>query len=142
MNFQFTQNEAEMAQSFIDKASLWQNKPVLIRTEENENDTLEVGAFFITKVMDTQVTKSILGEHTQQAVAYVVTTTLPEFNSDAGYSEDVAEIAREWTLPNALKACAHAELEWKLDSHLADFEQSLIATSNNGVDHLRVSPRL
>lgn len=116
MNLQFTHSEAELAQSFADKANLQQTGPVTIGSLETDNDTLEVGVFCITRVLDTQVTNSILGEQSREAVAYVVSTELQEYSSDTGYSSDVAEITREWSLHEALKACAHAELEWRLES--------------------------
>lgn len=116
MNLEFTKNDLDLAQSFADKANLQQTGPVTMVTLETDNDTLEVGVFCITKVVDTQVSSSILGKQTKEAVAYVVSTALQEYDSDTGYSTDVAEIAREWTLHNALKACAHAELEWTLES--------------------------
>lgn len=116
MNLQFDQSHVAMAQSFADKAKLWQNKPVGIESQETENDTLEIGAFCITKVMDTQRVNSILGEHTKDAIAYIVTAGMQEYDSEIGYHGDFVELAREWTLQKALRACAHAELDWALDA--------------------------
>lgn len=118
MNLQFTPSHVEMAQSFADKAKLRNSEPgtVTIASQETDNDTLQIGVFFITQVEDTQVRHSILGEHITPAVCFVVTTELQEYSSDTGYSSDVAELARESTLKGALKACAHAQLEWTLDA--------------------------
>jgi hypothetical protein len=118
MNLKFSEAEANMAQSFADKANLWQRVAgtVSIESQETDEDTLQIGVFSVTKVIDSKVRHSILGEQTLEAVCFVVTTELQEYSSDIGYSSDVAEIAREWTLKDALKACAHAQLEWALDA--------------------------
>lgn len=116
MNLQFTQTDVAMAQSFADKAKLWQSGPVTIASVEGDNDTLQVGAFAITQVEDTRVTKSILGERIEPAIAFVVTAGLQRYCRDTGDEVDIVDIAREWTLRKALQACAHAELDWALDS--------------------------
>ena len=49
-------------------------------------------------------------------VAFAVTTEKQDYDSDIGYTSDVVEIGREKSLFKALKVCAHAQLDWSLDS--------------------------
>ena len=120
----FAQADVDLASEFSGKAKLWNcAEPAQMDSTERDNDTIMVGAFSITKVEGAAESVDLLGTHVVPCDEYVVEAELRTFSQTHGEGSDTVEITRCSTFFDALKACAHAELEWKLDE--MEFTSSL-----------------
>lgn len=112
----FTEKDVWLAQAFAEKAKVYLHQPAFLHSTEKDNDTIVLGSFTIMRVEGAKTHTSILGESTEPCDEYVVDVEAPSYSSVWGHNVDVVEVVRCHTFYEALKACAHAELEWALDS--------------------------
>lgn len=111
----FTEKDLALAKLFAQKAKLSGDiKPEFWNTEQ-DRDTIILGGFSITRVAGTKERHSVLGTRLLPCDEYIVDAASTTYSHISGYDTDYVEVGRAYTLFDALKICAHAELDWALD---------------------------
>ena len=116
LNLQFSINDLDFAQRFLDVSKLWASSKAYIDSVEQNNDSIIMGAFTITKLAVTKDLTSLLGINQVPIVDYIISYEKQTYSYEDGPDSCMIECGREKSFAEALKTCAKTELDWRLDN--------------------------